>query len=112
MGRWSTPYRPLVLLTEWNYVLETPRGAKWRSGITGYFQADWEVTDGVHVLWTGEAQNVGVEGTPMSYGTWLSYAWFFFPHADFRVDAVYQRLRSQFGDADVFVSLAQLHLAL
>lgn len=112
LARWSTPYRPLVLFSEWNYVLETPQGGRWRSGFVGHLQADWELTPGVHLIWTGEAHNVGVDTTPASFGSWLSYAWFIVPHADVRLDAVYQKLRSSFGDTDIWVSLAQLHLSL
>jgi hypothetical protein len=112
MLRWATPYEPLVVLSEWNYVLESPKSARWRRGIVGHAQVNWQVTQGIHFLLTGEANSMGVEGTPLSYGTWLSYAWFFAPHADVRLDAVYQNFRSARGDTDAFVFLAQVHVAL
>lgn len=112
MARWSTPYRPLVVLSEWSFVLETPRNGRWRKGVVGHVQADWEVKQGTHLIWTGEAHEVGVDRPPVSFGTWLSYAWFFGPRADLRLDAIYQKHRSPFGNTDAWLLLAQLHGSL
>jgi hypothetical protein len=112
MARWHTPWDPLVVLTEWDYLLETPKGAPRRSGVVGYAQADFEPFRGVHFLLTLEGNDYGVEGTPWSYGAWLSYAWFFLPHVDLRLDSVYHAMRSPVGRRDVVTWLAQMHVYL
>jgi hypothetical protein len=112
MLRWATPYNPLVILSEWNYVLESTKGSLWREGLVGHVQADLELAKGMHFLWTGEMNEVGVDNPPVSFGTWFSYAWFFAPHADLRIDGIYQKLRSSFGDTGAISFLAQIHVSL
>jgi hypothetical protein len=113
MARWQTPYEPLVALTEWDYVLETPKGGRWREGIAGYAQADFEPFRGVHFLFTFEANNVSSEtDAAFSYGAWLSYAWFFLPHADLRLDNVYQSYASPAGRRGALAWLIQVHTYL
>lgn len=111
-GRWGTPWQPLILMSEWDYSLESPRYAPRRKGVVGFLQADVEVIQGIHLLATGEARNVGVEGPPPSWGGWLSYAWFFAPHADLRIDAIYQSLGSSAGSTSATTLLVQGHLYL
>jgi hypothetical protein len=111
-GRWASDWKPLVLMTEWDFALESPRRASWRKGIVGFLQADVEVFQGMHLIGTGEAQNVGVHGPPWSWGTWLSYAWFFAPHADLRFDSVYQHIGSSAGSTGALSLLLQGHLYL
>jgi hypothetical protein len=113
MARWHTPYDPLVVLSEWDYLLETPRGGRWRSGIVGYAQADFEPSRGVHLMLTLEANNVSTEdNAPFSYGTWLSYAWFFLPHTDLRLDSIYQSIASSTSRRSALAWLAQIHVYL
>lgn len=111
-GRWGTPWEPLVLLTEWDYVFESPKYFARRQGIVGYLQADIEATQGVHFLATGEASNVARGGAPPSWGGWLSYAWFFAPHADIRLDNVFQSFASSSGRVSALSFLIQAHLSL
>jgi hypothetical protein len=110
--RYATPWEPLVLLSEWDYVFTSARGVPRSKGIVGYAQADIEATQGVHFVFTGEAQNVGTDGPPPSWGAWLSYAWFVLPHADIRLDGIYQSLGSQFGRTPVYTLLLQGHVYL
>ncbi len=109
-GRYATPWEPLVLLSEWDYALESPRYAKRTQGLVGFLQADLELTQGLHLIATGEASNVGLDTPPVSLGAWLSTAWFFAPHADLRVDSIYQRLGSTQGATDSLTLLIQGHV--
>ena len=111
-GRWATPYQPLVMLGEWDYVFESSRGEYHKRGQVAYLQADWEPVQGIHVIGTGELNNVGVQNSYSSYGGWLSYAWFFAPHCDLRIDSIYQSLGSAAGSSGVFTLLLQGHVFL
>lgn len=113
MGRWSTPWDPLVVLTEWDYVLESPQYVARRKGVVGYAQADIEATQGVHFILTGEANNVSTTSAPPSWAGWLSYAWFFAPHADIRVDNIFQSIASSGSQRTNALSLVlQAHVYL
>jgi hypothetical protein len=111
-GRWATPWEPLVLLTEWDYVFESPKFLTRRTGVVGYVQADIEATQGIHFIATGEATNVSTSGAPPSWGAWLSYAWFFAPHADIRLDNLYQSLAGPTGRTNALSFLIQGHVYL
>ncbi|HYO95711.1 MAG TPA: hypothetical protein VER33_14415 [Polyangiaceae bacterium] len=111
-ARWATNWEPLVLMTELNYSLESPKYDQRREGLVGFLQADLEAAPGVHLMATAEAHTVGVDGPPASWGTWLSYAWFFAPHADLRVDMIYQSLGSSYGRLEAITLLLQTHLYL
>jgi len=98
-GRWS-PHEALVVLAESNLILtsQPPNAVPGQSSAVNtlswasMLQADVEPIQGVHVMATGElldmptppGQPSGIIGT-----TWASAAWFFAPHADVRLDAVY-----------------------
>jgi hypothetical protein len=110
--RYATPWQPLVVLSEWDYTLVSARDELHSKGFVGYAQADLEAAQGVHFLVTAEAQNVGVNGPPSSWGTWLSYAWFLLPHTDLRLDGIYQSLGSQYGRVPVYTLLLQGHVYL
>ena len=111
-ARYATPWEPLVLLSEWDYTITSARDQLWRKGVVGYAQADLEASQGVHFLLTGEAHDVGVRGPPVSWGVWLSYAWFPLPHADLRIDGIYQSLGSDFGRVPAYTLLLQGHVYL
>jgi hypothetical protein len=110
--RWSTPWEPLVLLSEWDYVMTSPKQDQWREGVVGYVQADIAAAPGVHFIATGELNSIGINNPPASWGAWLSYAWFFAPHADLRLDNIYQSLGSVGGRSDSLTFLVQGHLYL
>jgi hypothetical protein len=111
-ARYTTPWNPLVLLSEWDYVISSTRGEFWKKGIVGYAQADLEAAQGVHFMVTGEEQSVGVHGPPPSWGLWLTYNWFLLPHSDLRLDGVYQSLGSDFGRISAYTLLLQGHVYL
>jgi hypothetical protein len=110
--RYVTPWNPLVLLSEWDYTLVSSREQLRRKGFVGYAQADLEAVQGVHFLVTGEANDVGVQDPPMSWGLWLSYNWFLLPHSDLRLDGIYQSLGSNYGRSSVLTLLLQAHVYL
>ena len=111
-SRWSTPYKPLLVLAEADYAFHSPKGDERREGAIGYLQLDYEPFQGFHVLGTGEMHNVGINGPKVSWGMWLSEHWFFAPHADLRVDAIYQSLGSDEGNTDAVMLLVQGHVYL
>jgi hypothetical protein len=111
-GRWSTPYKPLLVLAEANYLFDSPKQDERRQGAVGYLQLDYEPVQGFHLLGTGEMHNVGIDGAPVSWGLWLSEHWFFAPHADVRVDGIYQSLGSNEGRTEVITVLVQGHVYL
>jgi hypothetical protein len=111
-ARYATPWDPLVVLAEADYVLRSPKDDQKRQGVVGYLQADVELIQGVHFMTTGEIQNVGIKGTPMSYELWLSQVWFAAPHMDFRLDDIYQSIADVNGRTSSLEFLAQLHIYL
>jgi hypothetical protein len=111
-ARWATPWEPLVFLGELDYSLESSRYVQRKKGLVGFLQADLELVQGFHLLATGELSNVGQGGPPLSWGAWLSYAWFPLPHFDVRLDSLYQRLASSTSSTDVLTFLFQAHVYL
>jgi hypothetical protein len=112
-GRWATPWEALVLQAEWDYSLESSRYVQQRKGMVGYGMADLEALPGVHLMATLEASTVGTGNVPFSWGSWLSYAWFFLPQMDVRLDSIYQRIGSTGGpNTDILTFLVQGHVSL
>jgi hypothetical protein len=111
-GRWGTPWEPLVLLAEADYVQRSPKADVRRKGTVAYLQADLEPVQGVHFMLTGEMQHVGAHGTPFSWGLWFSQAWFVAPHLDFRIDNIYKSIGDASGRSSALELLAQAHLYL
>ena len=111
-ARWATPFQPLVLLAEADYLQNSPKNQATRKGSVGYLQADLEPVQGVHFVLTGEAKHFGVHGTPWSFGAWLSEVWFVAPHIDFRIDNIYQSVGEVAGRASSLTLLGQAHLYL
>ena len=111
-ARWATPYSPLVVLAEADYVQRSPKDNLTSRGTVGYLQADYEPLQGVHFVVTGEAQHYGVHGTPWSFGAWLSEVWFMAPHLDLRIDNIYQSVGDVDGRSSSLTLLAQAHLYL
>ncbi len=111
-ARWVPAWDPLVLQTEWDWVLSSSKAEFHRSGLVSFLQADVEFHQGMHVLLTGEASNVGSRERHFTWGSWLSYAWFFAPHADLRLDAIHQSVGTSVGRFGVTSLLLQGHLFL
>jgi hypothetical protein len=111
-SRWGTPWKPLVVLTEWDYALDSTKQDQRREGLVGFVQADIEAAQGVHLILTGEANNVGINSPDASYGGWVSYQWFFAPHADLRFDGIFQSLGGRLYRTGAQALLMQLHVYL
>jgi hypothetical protein len=107
---------PFALLGEMNLLTESTRDL----GYVGFLQGDYELTQGLHAMLTGEVLDQGylksnklLTGTNAipkepglgkpQFGAWISAQYFFLPHLDVRVDAI---IRSDFQ------LLAQLHAFL
>ncbi len=89
-----SPVQPLVLLAEFDSVYQSLTWHGHRGGYAGFVQADYEPTQGFHVMVTTEVMNSGSEGEPASYDGWLSGVWFFLPHMDLRFDGIYSNIGS------------------
>ena len=95
----------------WWRVPQSYGGAE-RKGFASFLQADVEFVQGMHLIGTGEVRNTGVRSPPASWGGWLSYAWFFAPHADLRFDTIYQSLGATSGSTSAITFLLQGHVYL
>jgi hypothetical protein len=82
----ASPWTALALLAEADYVIQDLSGASTKKGLATMLQADFEPWQGVHLIATGETLDTA--GAGISYGGWLSAAWFFAPHLDIRADLV------------------------
>jgi hypothetical protein len=109
--RWA-PIEPLVILAESDLLIhsEPPTLISW--GHADMLQIDVEPIHGVHVMATGEIENVPPSTKPDSYRAWGSVNWFFAPHADVRGDVIYQSTPAGATRSKVVYLLAQLHLFL
>jgi hypothetical protein len=86
--RWS-PVEPIVLLAEADSVYQSLTWNGHRGGYAAFAQMDYEATQGLHLMLTGESMNGGNAGEPSSFDGWVSAVWFCLPHADVRFDGVY-----------------------
>lgn len=112
------PVTPLVLMAEVDSMYQSITWNGHRGGFAAFAQADYEPAQGFHMMLTGEAMNSGTANEPNSFDGWLSAVWFFLPHADVRIDAIYSTL----GNAPVATTpasytnvstwLAQFHVFL
>jgi hypothetical protein len=116
-GRYS-PAPPLVLLAEADSVYQSLTWNGHRGGFAAFVQADYEPTQGFHVMLTFESMNGGNSGEPSSFDGWASAVWFLLPHVDLRVDGIYSTVGvppspgSPASYVDVTTWLAQLHVFL
>jgi hypothetical protein len=85
------PWQPLVLLAEMDSVYQSLTWNGHRGGYAGFAQADYEPTQGLHLMLTSEIMNSGASGEPASYDGWFSGVWFLLPHVDLRLDAIYAK---------------------
>jgi hypothetical protein len=111
-ARWATPWEPLVVQTEWNYTLLSSKGEFNRRGPSGFIQADLEASKGLHLLAAAEAVKLGALQRFVGYGGWLSCWWFFMPHADVRLDSIYQTQGAASGRFGTYTLLLQGHVSL
>lgn len=107
-----SPWQPLVLMVEGDYLHDSPSGIPSSSGYAGMLTADLEAIQGLHFAATGETMNRGTPGEKTSLGGWLTGTWFFAPHADVRFDAIRSRMSAGGMTLGVTTLLAQLHFFL
>ena len=112
------PVQELVFLAEIDSVYQSLTWNGHRAGFAAFAQADYEPTQGLHLMLTGETMNSGTSGEPVSGDAWFSGVWFFLPHMDLRIDTIYSAIGVP-GGAGVFSShtsvttwLAQFHVFL
>jgi len=109
-GRFN-PAKPLVLLAEADVLAAAAEGAPTNTGYVAMLQADAEVTQGLHLMATGEALK-----RPADFGTsaelWGSLVWFFLPHFDTRLDLIWQSSPTPSSTVETTMLLAQLHAFL
>jgi len=88
-GRVS-PVTPLVLLAEFDALLDAPAGIGATRRWVGLLQADVEPRQGVHLIAAGEALSAGLDTTERSWSGWLGVDWFVWSHVDVRADFIRQ----------------------
>jgi len=110
----------LAVLAEVDMVTRSRR----ELGYTGFLQLDFEFAQGVHLIGTLEGANTGYPSNPrmgvgpaapkqervpgtgeLQMGYWAGAQWFFAPHFDFRVDAIFRQ-------EEPMQILGQLHVYL
>jgi len=111
-GRWSTPWNPLVLMSEVDYVVDSPKNSPRNQGAQAMVQADLEVIQGLHYQLLGEVGDFGPHGSGASYSAWATVAWFFASHLDVRVDGIFESIASPGGNIGADLLLLQAHLYL
>jgi hypothetical protein len=108
----AVPHKKLVLSAEADALLESEKGKKARYGTAAMLQADFEPTQGVHAIGTFELKNTAIGTSGTSFGAWGGAAWFFLPHADLRIDAIYRTEAGATATTNSLSLLGQLHLFL
>jgi hypothetical protein len=119
-----TPVKPLVLSMESDFLLDSQPstktvGALNTPGIVNQLQADVEPVQGLHVDAIGEIVDKASDLGPAVAGpshpwfrAWGFVNWFFLPHADIRLDAVYESDSIQGTRVGITTLVAQLHVFL
>jgi hypothetical protein len=102
----------VVLMAEADLLVESEPPARTDTGYVGALQSDWECFQGLHVMGTAEIQRQPDESGSAAVGGWASVDWFFAPHADLRLDAIWQNLPSGSSRMTIQSLVAQLHLFL
>ena len=111
-ARWASPWKPLVMLGEVDYILDSPKNLPHSAGTQAMLQLDIEPWQGIHYQLLGEAGNYGPRGYGSSYSGWVSFDWFFFSHMDIRIDGVFESIAGPGTHSSAQLLLAQYHLYL
>jgi hypothetical protein len=107
------PLEAVRFLAEANTTVSTLGEEPTQIGTVGYLQVDTEPTRGLHIRGTGEwCDNDHADADQASLRGTLTALWFFAPHADTRVDAMYGTLYCTPGVDPQPMALAQLHTFL
>lgn len=106
-----SPAEWLVLSAEADY-LRRAEPHRHTHGLAAYAQADFQLTDGLHLIGTLECDDNDTKSLPYSYAGWTSVAWFFAPHADLRIDGVLQSIAVPSARVRAEALVFQLHFYL
>jgi hypothetical protein len=101
------PSKLFVLLAELDLLAYAPSGSPQLGGTATMLQVDFEPTQGLHLMATGESWSEP-GGRGAATGLWGSAAWFLAPHFDIRLDAI----RQNFPTVAITTMLAQIHAFL
>jgi hypothetical protein len=114
-GRWAVA-KPVVLLAEFDMLLDSYEGKRNGTGFVSALQADYEVIQGLHLMGFGELYDPTAAQAALMWGTWGTIDWFMGFHSDLRLDTI---LRGQFGAGGApetppktLTLLAQFHIYL
>ena len=111
-----SPVSKLALLGEANVLVTSAGEGTQRTtdpGMVLDLHADWEAAQGVHLKAGGEVCNPAFGSGDGSAGRgWGAVQWFFAPHINLRVDALYGPLNCVPTDESRPMALAQLHAFL
>lgn len=108
----ASPIDELVILGEADMLVDIPQGGAAVVGYAAMGQLDVEFIQGLHGIVTLESRYGGADGESPSWGGWISGAWFFAPHTDFRVDVIDQLVWAGTGHVNALSLLGQLHMYL
>jgi hypothetical protein len=101
---------PWVVLAEANLLVQTANNVATDWGGVGFLQGDWEVIQGLHLIFTGEALR---QRYVNSYGAWFSVSWFFFTGCEARIDVAFNDYGlSGGGNLPSLGVLGQLHFSM
>ena len=81
-------------------------------GLAAFVQADAELTQGLHLILSLESNDHDFGLQSPSWGAWASVGWFFFPHADLRIDGQVQRVELPGMAVTAEALVGQLHFYL
>ncbi len=114
--RW-VPTPKLVVLGEADVLVLNPARlsgspVKNSVGYVALVQGDLEPVQGLHAMLSLEVLDERRTTFGPSLGAWATFLFFFAPHTEFRVDAIYRRTAGATGPSDALTLLAQLHLFL
>lgn len=107
------PLEAVRLLAEANTTVSQLGSADAQVGTVGYLQVDTEPTRGLHLRGTGEwCDDDHADADASALRGSFTALWFFAPHADIRLDAMYGTLYCTPGEESRPMALAQLHTYL
>ncbi len=101
---------PWVLMAEANLLVQSANNVATDWGGVGFLQADWELLQGLHLIFTGEALR---QNYVNSYGAWASVSWFLFTYCEARIDVTFNEYGISGGGHEPALGvLGQLHFSM
>ena len=106
-ARWAIS-EPLVLMAEFDALLARSDVTTQSLGYASFLQGDYEPLQGVHFILTAESL---AQPSRTGIGGWVSFAYFFLPYCELRVDNILRRYETPQGSTPVVSVMAQLHIS-